>query len=146
MIWPNEHVDLLRSLWTTHSAAEITKAINERFGAAYSRSAVIGKADRLSLPAKRAKAPKALPRTRVERVTPFVPRPVPVEQPTPVPPPDGGVSLLDLDDGMCKWMISADRYCGGGTGNKRERYCASHKKIGTQPLKPSARPYIKRKY
>jgi hypothetical protein len=146
MKWAEEHVNVLRELWSTHEATVVARMINARFGTSYTRLAVIGKADRLGLPAKRVTAPKALPRTRVVRQTPTTPSHVPVKQPTPQPPPEGGVSLLDLDDGMCKWMISADRYCGGGTGDKRVVYCAAHKKTGTQPLRPSARPYIKRKY
>lgn len=56
------------------------------------------------------------------------------------------VTIADLEDGMCKWIVADKLYCGKPTGGKRERYCAEHTKAGTQPLKPSARPYIKRKY
>lgn len=56
------------------------------------------------------------------------------------------VTIAELEDGMCKWIVARETYCGKPTGSKRERYCAEHTKVGTQPLKSRARPYIKRKY
>jgi hypothetical protein len=44
--WPQEHLDILRALWMTHTARQIGKQIGR------TKSAVIGMAHRLDLPTK----------------------------------------------------------------------------------------------
>lgn len=144
--WPDEHVDFLRECWPTYNATAVAHALNTKFETTYTRNAIIGKATRIGL-VKRAKtAPKERVRSVVRRSTPFVCRPIAADVPSAVPPPEGGVTLLELDDGMCKWPIGADRYCGGGTDGKRVTYCTDHQKTGTQSLRPVNRIYVKRTY
>lgn len=51
--WTPERIDLLTTLWPTHSASEIAKRLGGFEGYAENgRLAVSGKADRLGLPAK----------------------------------------------------------------------------------------------
>ncbi|MHC2785516.1 hypothetical protein ACVMBZ_004730 [Bradyrhizobium liaoningense] len=48
--WPSEHSDALRDYFLKGmSYAEIGRQINARFGTAYTRSAVVGRAKRLGL-------------------------------------------------------------------------------------------------
>lgn len=48
--WPSEHSDALRDYFLKGmSYAEIGRQLNARFGTAYTRSAVVGRAKRLGL-------------------------------------------------------------------------------------------------
>lgn len=53
--------------------------------------------------------------------------------------------------GECMWIVSDEDvkpalYCSDPTLDKYERYCAVHRKMGTKPLQPRARPYFKKSY
>ena len=121
--WPTDREDRLRALvldglTATRIGAEI----------GLSRGAVIGKIDRLGLrllgglgrqpgPQKPRKS-----RARKPKVTTAV---------ILAPPPDGGIDILALAAGVCRWpqdTIEGVRYCGGET-YPRHVYCPAHHRL-----------------
>ena len=121
--WSTDQEDRLRALvldglTATRIGAEI----------GLSRGAVIGKIDRLGLrllgglgrqpgPQKPRKS-----RARKPKVTTAV---------ILAPPPDGGIDILALAAGVCRWpqdTIEGVRYCGGET-YPRHVYCPAHHRL-----------------
>ena len=121
--WSTDREDRLRALvldglTATRIGAEI----------GLSRGAVIGKIDRLGLrllgglgrqpgPQKPRKS-----RARKPKVTTAV---------ILAPPPDGGIDILALAAGVCRWpqdTIEGVRYCGGET-YPRHVYCPAHHRL-----------------
>ena len=121
--WSTDREDRLRALvldglTATRIGAEI----------GLSRNAVIGKIDRLGLrllgglgrqpgPQKPRKS-----RARKPKVTTAV---------ILAPPPDGGIDILALAAGVCRWpqdTIEGVRYCGGET-YPRHVYCPAHHRL-----------------
>jgi len=80
-------------------------------------------------PVKHRAAPKHQPEARkmpVAAVAPVLPLP-----PPPPPPPEGGVRLVDIEHGQCRFPIgdpkdASFRFCGADTGRT---YCAVHHRI-----------------
>lgn len=162
MNWTDERVELLKKLWADGlSASQIASQLG-----GVTRNAVIGKVHRLNL-SGRAKpaATQARPRkTRQPAAAPAVhrstsaPRPM-VQgnnalkmQPTPAPrrapvqvpmedlvvPISLKVSLLALNDQMCKWPIGdpgseAFHFCGHRSFNGLP-YCEYHSRLAYQPV------------
>lgn len=137
--WNEQAVRRLREMWTDieNSASVIGRDLG------VSRSAVIGKAHRLGLPArepvKRKDVQKAVEvltsvsRCRAQTVKPACP-PV-IEVPAPVLRADGTpVTLLNVTDGECHWPLGAGadgQLCGHEVA--RGCYCAVHAAIAFEP-------------
>ncbi len=135
--WTTQEISLLIGLWPTASAAQISKWLNR------SRGSVFGKAMRLRsdgvLQAELEKHFEVNPavqtrpvsaKTTVTSISPAKPT-LPID--ATVPPPEmRRCSLLELDDGQCRWPLGdvhqvATLFCGGDTVPGR-CYCAHHLK------------------
>ncbi len=162
MNWTDERVELLKKLWADGlSASQIASQLG-----GVTRNAVIGKVHRLNL-SGRAKPAAAQARPRKTRQTTVSPaarpaqRPMPVVgntalkvQSTPAPAPRRvhaqvpledlvvpislKVSLMALNDQMCKWPIgdpSAENFhfCGHRSFNSVP-YCEYHARLAYQPV------------
>jgi GcrA cell cycle regulator len=168
MSWTDERVELLKKLWSDGlSASQIAAQLG-----GVTRNAVIGKVHRLSL-SGRAKPASSTPRPRKARpATPHRPgsrafvsgnnalkvhaQPAPRRTPAPVPiedlvvPISLNVSLLALNDQMCKWPIGdpgADgfHFCGHRSFNSLP-YCEYHSRVAYQPVNDRRRERDRREY
>jgi GcrA cell cycle regulator len=154
MSWTDERVELLKKLWTEGlSASQIAAQLG-----GVTRNAVIGKVHRLNL-SGRAKPASSTPRPRKMRSSsPHRPsrsyvsgntalkvhaHPAPRRAPAPVPiedlvvPISLRVSLLALNDQMCKWPIGDPgaedfHFCGHRNFNGLP-YCEYHSRLAYQP-------------
>jgi GcrA cell cycle regulator len=125
MAWTNEMISKLKEMWEAGAPAS---TIAEALGEGMSRNAVIGKAHRLGLaarpsPVKSAQpAGAASPRAAARKVA--APR----------------VTLLDLNDRICKWPIGhpnePDFHFCGKPVNPGFPYCPEHCAIGYQAQMP----------
>ena len=125
--WSTDREDRLRALVLDGLTAT---RIGAKIGV--TRNAVIGKIDRLGLrllgglgrqpgPQKPRKS-----RARKPKVTTAV---------ILAPPPDGGVDILALAAGICRWphdTTDGMRYCGGGVEPRRV-YCPAHHRLAFSP-------------
>jgi len=155
MSWTDERVELLKRLWGEGlSASQIAAQLG-----GVTRNAVIGKVHRLSL-SGRAKPASSSPRPRkvrtgsAQRVTRHyvagntalkthanpAPRrlPAPVALEDVVVPISLKVSLLALNDAMCKWPegdpgTEGFHFCGHRTWNGLP-YCEYHSRLAYQPV------------
>ena len=155
MGWTDERVDRLKTLWAEGlSASQIAKVLGE-----VTRNAVIGKVHRLSLSgrAKPAASGPRPPRKPRPAAPPRHPRayiagntalkvhaqPAPRRAPNPVPiedlvvPISLNVSLMALNDQMCKWPIGDPsenefKFCGHAT-RPGSPYCEAHSRMAFQP-------------
>jgi hypothetical protein len=139
--WTAQEISLLIGLWPNASAAQISKQLSR------SRASVCGKAMRLRSddllpadvekhfavnPAVQKRPGRAL--TTVTTITPAKPTP-PVD--ATVPPPEmRRCSLIELDDGQCRWPLGtvaevATLFCGGAVEPGRA-YCGHHWRIGVR--------------
>jgi GcrA cell cycle regulator len=124
--WTREAIAQLAALWRTGAPClAIAAAINREHGTAFSRSAVIGKANRLGL-ARAVDAPRRPPIGRAAL------RPAAFE-----PPSGRRCSLLELDDATCRWPVGDPRtpefyFCGGKPLAGRP-YCVHHAAVAYQP-------------
>jgi GcrA cell cycle regulator len=158
--WPREHSDALREyLDRRMSFLEITRAINARFNAAYSRSAVIGRAKRIGAlgadrPDDGSRAPLAVRQPSVSklherRAAAFL-RPMPEFKPVKpvklrcaeiVP---RHVSLLDLEPGDCRYPYGGDEegeaitFC-AHPRRPESSYCTAHFNLTRGPGTASER-------
>jgi len=148
MSWTDERVELLKKLWSEGlSASQIAGQLG-----GVTRNAVIGKVHRLSL-SGRAKPVSSSPRPRKVRTgaphrparhyisgntalkTHASPAPVPIEDiVVPIPL---NVSLLALNDQMCKWPngdpgSETFGFCGHPNWNGLP-YCEYHSRVAYQP-------------
>ena len=135
MPWTAQEISLLIGLWPTASAAQISKWLNR------SRGSVCGKAMRLRsdgvLPAELEKhfevnpAVQTRPVSAKKPVTSISPAKPTLPIDATVPPPEmRRCSLLELDDGQCRWPLGdvhqvATLFCGGDAVPGR-CYCAHH--------------------
>lgn len=143
ILWNDERVQLLKDMWTEGATAQqIARALN----CGISRSAVLGKKDRLGLSDRASFYCRKRPR----EVHPYEPKRflAPMEMP-PEPPiealqlEDGThLNTLQLRDHHCKWPIGDPQqpnfhYCGHAPKNGAP-YCAGHQAIArvyTAPYK-----------
>lgn len=110
VLWPAEHEAALRALVAEGAGSHsvIAGILNEKFGSAYSRNAVIGKAGRMGLSVKCPKAPvlKAVREVRA-RLRPPAANPKPSEQQITVfrcaEVEPKNVALTDLSHNGCRW-------------------------------------------
>jgi hypothetical protein len=111
--WHEEQINTLTSRWLEGDTAAIIGAVLKK-----SRNAVIGKVHRLGL--KRAGDVGLKPRPPRPRRKPTASeatRVAPMDI-VPLPPIEGGVSLIDLEHHHCRAIVGAGpdglaRYCGG---------------------------------
>jgi GcrA cell cycle regulator len=149
--WPPEHSQALREFFAKGmSYAAIAKAINAKFGAAYSRSAAIGKGKRMGLagpgrPDESPTPPQAIQprlRSRRERRSSQPRRPIP-KLPMPafesvktvklrcVEIDPRHLSLMELERGDCRYPYGGDEegeaitFC-GHPRRQRSSYCTAH--------------------
>ena len=148
MSWTDERVEQLKNLWGQgSSASQIAKILG-----GVTRNAVIGKAHRLGLsggtkpaqprPERSSREHHAHHRHHGERshpklVVPPAPPPIPIEE-LEVPPEADRVSLLKLNEKMCKWPIgnpgdATFRFCGRGA-EAGTPYCHAHSARAYQPV------------
>jgi GcrA cell cycle regulator len=168
MSWTDERVELLKKLWSDGlSASQIAAQLG-----GVTRNAVIGKVHRLSL-SGRAKPATSTPRPRKARPSlPHRPggrafvsgnnalkvhaQPAPRRAPAPVPledlvvPISLHVSLLALNDQMCKWPMGDPgaedfHFCGHRSFNSLP-YCEYHSRIAYQPVNDRRRERERREY
>jgi len=133
MGWTEERVSILRDLWGNgKSASQIAEILG-----GFSRNAVIGKAHRLGLSVSKAPKPKAV----VEPVVKAEPKPKPrIEQPRAAPLVEGGATILNLTERMCRWPIGDPRdpgfrFC-GSLALPGLPYCSDHAAVAYQQPKP----------
>ena len=135
MPWTTQEISLLIGLWPTASATQISKWLNR------SRGSVCGKAMRLRsdgvLPADVEKHFEVNPavqtrwvsaKTTVTSIRPEKPT-LPIDATMP-PPEMRRCSLLELDDGQCRWPLGtvaevATMFCGVAVEPGRA-YCGHH--------------------
>jgi GcrA cell cycle regulator len=155
MNWTEERVELLKKLWSEGlSASQIAAQLG-----GVTRNAVIGKVHRLNL-SGRTKPASSSPRPRKVRTAapgrsmrPFVSgnnalkahaSPAPRRLPAPmalediVVPISLNVSLLQLNDTMCKWPegdpgAESFHFCGHRNWNSLP-YCEYHSRLAYQPV------------
>ena len=127
--WDNAALnDAVRELWPTMTALALATDLSTRFGVAVTRSAVIGKANRLGLSKARLKKHD---RPRPKRLPPTVPAP----KPTFVRPSDihrtfGEVCSIVQVKG-CRWCVVNDKpffFCNGPRLNGTS-YCKTHEAL-----------------
>jgi GcrA cell cycle regulator len=156
MSWTDERVELLKKLWADGlSASQIAGQLG-----GVTRNAVIGKVHRLSLsgrakPASSGSRPRKArpPATLRPSARSYISgntalkihaHPVPRRTPAPVPiedlvvPISLNVSLLALNDQMCKWPIGDPgsegfHFCGHRNFNSLP-YCEYHSRLAYQPV------------
>jgi hypothetical protein len=134
MPWTTQEISLLIGLWPTASAAQISKWLNR------SRGSVCGKAMRLRrddlLLAEVEKhfevnpALQARPGRAQATITIMPAKPMPLVDVTVPPPEMRRCSLIELDDGQCRWPLGdvhqvATMFCGGAVEPGRA-YCGHH--------------------
>lgn len=123
-IWQDEkNVTLLKDMWAEKRSAAF---IADKIGQGLSRSAVLGKARRLKLAVRRSGGQKATrPRLLGRRTAP-----------QPELPSDGVdvtrlVGIMELRDGMCRWIDGEPKgvhgYCGKPTVDGTS-WCKEHEK------------------
>ena len=133
--WTAQEISLLIGLWPNASASQISKRLNR------SRGSVCGKAMRLRgdgvLPAEVEKhfevnpAIQMWPASAKTNVTSIRPAKSPPPIDATLPPPEmRRCSLLELDDGQCRWPLGdvhqvATMFCGGAVEPGRA-YCGHH--------------------
>ncbi len=149
--WTSEHSDALRELLAKGmSYAEIANAINAKFKTAYSRSAAIGRANRMGIagPDRRNNLPKhwptpppkvqqPQPRKSRERSAPEFTRPMPIFERTEtvklrcVEIDPRYLSLTDLEPDDCRYPYGGEEegeaitFC-GHPRRQGSSYCAPH--------------------
>ena len=129
--WTGERDALLTALWAEgYSASSIAEQITD---VVVSRMAVIGRAHRLKLPARKARAP-AQRKPRKQRM--FVPKPPPPQSPKPPPPPPVApkmrkLTLVHLRPHHCRWPIEDTPtflFCAADAA-EGQVYCPFHQRM-----------------
>lgn len=132
-IWSEDKIAELRALWGSGLTA---REIADRLGEQFSRSAVIGKANRLGLAhqkpgftptdnGRKKPVPRPLP-------PPPPPKPLPLPPERPGPPLMRQLQLVQLADHHCRWPVGDPHrpgffFCGADTFNAV--YCPYHMRV-----------------
>lgn len=137
MSWTDKRVQTLETMWRAgKSASEIAETLG-----GVTRNAVIGKAHRMGLSGRPSpiKKVKEKPAAAVAAEAPSAPAaPVARAKPVaiPVPSKDGGVSILQLTERMCKWPNGdpreADFHFCGQASKPGMPYCVDHVAVAYQ--------------
>jgi GcrA cell cycle regulator len=125
--WTDELTALLMRLWSEgFSASQIADQIK---GPHLSRNAIIGKANRLRLPA-RAPPKRSIRPGRKPRIKIFEPKPKPQPPAVPSVPTMRQLTLLELEPLQCRWPIGVGKslFC-GADAEKGEVYCLFHRRL-----------------
>jgi GcrA cell cycle regulator len=132
--WTDEKVETLKRLhFNDYSFSEIANVLG------MTRNACIGKASRLGLskpsaPVFRNKPEPSKAKAKTPQSPKHRPQPQPIERMFPEPQPavgrPGGVTILDLEQGMCRWPIGevgeeSFRFCGDAALDSKS-YCNAH--------------------
>ena len=136
VLWPVEHELALRALVAEGAGSHAVMAgiLNERFGTAYSRNAVIGKSGRMGLSVKCAKVVKAIREPRVRSRPAPTPKPKPSEDQiarfrcTEVVPKH--VAIIDLSKDGCRWPY------GDGSDSDPYSFCDHPQFLGSSYCGP----------
>jgi hypothetical protein len=127
LFWTDEESEMLKRLWETRSAKDIGALMGK------TRNAVIGKANRLGLPMKKAAPgmrqarditvrPKRVRAPAPPRLKPIRLAPMVLEEPVPV---DGGLHIMQLETRHCREVV------GYGHPDLLARYCGHQKAQGS---------------
>jgi GcrA cell cycle regulator len=141
MSWTDERVDQLKNLWTEGlSASQIARVLG-----GVTRNAVISKVHRLGLAGRATPTRSERPRVPSAPRMPRMPRisARPIEEPAAIEEPpvtleDGAhVSILAINDRMCRWPIgdpstSEFHFC-GHMPKAGSPYCEAHARKAYQP-------------
>jgi hypothetical protein len=119
--WTPEETNLALSMWNDKVPA---KQIAEKLGR--TRNAIIGRMHRINAPPSQIpntfqKKNKLASKVKVKAKVKMV-----VVKPKPVVVTEDGVTLLDLNDGMCKWILPNNHYCGQSAMAFNKPYCLNH--------------------
>ncbi|MBR0689013.1 hypothetical protein JQ612_09010 [Bradyrhizobium manausense] len=159
--WPSEHSDALRDyFFKGMSYAEIGKEINARFGTAYTRNAVVGRAKRLGLGVvERVMSPSIVPSLPGEpcllpprcAAVPGLnlPPPSALKPASPVKLRCVGIrprliTLIELEPGDCRYPYGGDKegeeinFC-GHPRQPGSSYCAPHMHLASSCGAPAGR-------
>jgi GcrA cell cycle regulator len=142
--WSAERDEALKQLWAQgYSASLIADKLAN--GHKLTRCAVIGRAHRLKLPARRDKQPHKRKPYRANGGVPKPPRPRPQPTPPPQPPrPTPSMKpkmrklpLLELGPHQCRWPLGelmdvAHLFCGADKEGNRS-YCPAHHRMAHPP-------------
>ena len=152
--WTDERIEKLKQLWDQNLSC---RQIAASFDWVFSRNAIIGKARRLSLtPRFTAKAgrPRMHPIDPVRRQRPpkqLHPKPViTAVDPFGFPTEPGGVPLLELKSGQCRWPLNGEglaaMFCAAAV-EQSQSYCGRHCAIGFRsPMSRSEQERVQRHY
>lgn len=117
--WTNEEYQFALDMWKSGMTSEkIGLALGR------TRNAIIGKMHRMQAP------PSLVPNKFMVKPKKKVAVPKPkILKPKPIPPE--GITLMDLEYGMCKWPMKHGWYC-GQAAQMYKPYCIMHWKIATR--------------
>lgn len=130
--WTPEKETQLAELWGAGlTASEIAKKMGVS-----SRCAVIGKAHRLKLPSR------AVPPALAQYAKKLKANKHKIDLAPPPDPTDQGLSIMDLTEDTCRWMVGKHRYCGCQI-MPGSPYCEAHDADAYVPTKKkiSVHPY-----
>lgn len=128
-IWTDSKTAELRELWNTGLS---TRDIADHLGGKFTRSAVIGKANRLQLAPHKLRPPApAVKRPRPVRPPPLPPPP-PLPQEPPAPPRMRALRLVELADHHCRWPVGDPQqpgffFCAADAPH--DVYCSFHMRV-----------------
>lgn len=131
--WTEEDTALAVKLWTSgHSAAVISAELYSR----HSRNSVLGKMHRMKvlrpgyMPRPRDKKVRTEARYTPKRKAAFREPPVveDIHARQAEAPPAEAVTLLELEECMCRWPVGNARYC-GRVVPRRVAYCEEHAEV-----------------
>jgi hypothetical protein len=122
MIWPPEHIELLRELYQQGTRSWVARELTARTGVAYGRNAIVGKLWRLGL-----RKPK---QTKEKRK---VIKHAPTKPPLTIVPTieTRNVVIMDLQQHHCRYICSIGAeptYCGRRKMDGSS-YCAEHHRL-----------------
>lgn len=134
-VWTSGAIDKLREWQPHYSYGRIAEKLSDAFGIFFSRSAVIGKANRIGLKQPMGIEQKERSRTAPRAATPrkrvSILKSIEI-QPTELPPAEivcEPIPLLELTWETCRWPVSGERqhtlFCGIKT--QVFPYCCKHR-------------------
>lgn len=134
-VWTSASIEKLREWQPHYSYGRIAEKLSETFGILFSRSAVIGKANRIGL--KHAMGIEQKERSRTAPRSAETRKRIVIKKPigralVKLPPPEivcEPISLLELTADSCRWPVSGERehtmFCGANK-IQDQPYCYRH--------------------
>lgn len=123
--WTPEDTSLALKLWNEAvPASQIAKVLDR------TRNGIIGRMHRIGAPLSPLLTMTKAERKRKKKVRPkmVLIKPAPPEPPKPMVTEEG-VTIFDLEYGMCKWLLPNNHYCGQSAVAFNKPYCTSHSAI-----------------